>query len=291
MRILVCLIALLAISLQACWAVPELNFEVPDGEQAIAQASPEDILVDLDPASPIECVPALLLFRGALKSASVCIDEGDYTRTISKNCMLTAAEYFAAREILTGEDQQLTLSEKGTATAGEVYLDPYITQRCRSLSVPAGMTAIQSVPHLPRSIKVEGRYFLEAMSATVRLRANRIHVGPGAVVACKTGCGFSRLALDENKRLLVVDNSQPAADCGYQLKKIVRSLVKNSPDEELVPLAGQTKAIEARIHGQERMSCQPRHEEAPQEPILVHSKRVPRLAGAPSEGHNVEGVD
>lgn len=295
MKILVSLMALLILSAQAAIALPELDFQVPD-EQSASQSSPDDIVVDLDPSSPLECVPALLLFRGdALKFASVSIDEGEFTRTISRNCMLTAGEYFAAKEVLSSGEQKVVLSDRGTLVEGEVYLDPYISQRCRSLTVPAGLVAVQSLPNMPKAIKVAGTYVFESLSKSASLRANRLRLASGAVIACKNGVGFSKLVVDETKRFLVVDPAgselviasskcaspavahlQPSGDCAYQIKKVVRTLVKGENGEELVPSNGQSKAVEARINTQERMSCQQRREQRQVEEsddILVHSKK------------------
>lgn len=296
MKFLPGLLALLFLSVPASWAFPEVDL-VPDDEVA-SQSAPDDILVELDPVSPLECVPALLLFKGrALQAASVSITEGQYTRTVSKNCMLTAGEYFAAKELMATGEQRLALTENGTASSGELYIDPYIAQRCKSLTVPSGMTAVQSGSSMPRSIKVSGKYIFDSMGQQQRVRASRFRLAAGAVVAGKTDAGVAVLTLDDSKKFLVVDTTAVASKTGdevvalgssvspaclYQVKKVSRTLVKGAAGEELVPSAGQTKPVEATIHTQERMSCQPRKktDEDREQDVVVNPKdAVAKVAG------------
>ncbi len=78
--------------------------------------------------------------------SSVTINEGGQTKTLYAGSSVTAAEYVAAKQVLSGGAQKLVVDGNGRATGGEVQLDQIAATRsmmkANNLVVASGVTAI-----------------------------------------------------------------------------------------------------------------------------------------------------
>ena len=78
-------------------------------------------------------------------STSVSIKIGNETKTVSAGAQVTAAEYVAVKQVLSGGDQSLTVSKDGSASGGSVDLsaltDGSAVMKASALTVASGVTA------------------------------------------------------------------------------------------------------------------------------------------------------
>jgi len=83
------------------------------------------------------------LFGGV---SSIEINVGGETKTLSAGSQVTAAEYIAAKQVLAGAGQKVTIGGGGAATGGEVDLSAITSQgdvmRARDLTVPVNVTTL-----------------------------------------------------------------------------------------------------------------------------------------------------
>ncbi len=99
--------------------------------------------IDLDLSSSLKGITlGEKLFRNV---ESIEINTGGETRTLSAGSVVTPAEYVAAKQVLNGSGQKLTLSNDGTAIGGSLDLsavaDGNGTMRAAGLLVPTNVTA------------------------------------------------------------------------------------------------------------------------------------------------------
>jgi hypothetical protein len=98
--------------------------------------------LSLDLASP---APEVVLGGGLFKGAgSATITVGGASRTFSAGQKVTAAEFLAIKEVLSGASQTLTIDATGVATGGDFSFN-LVSSRTGLLVVPAGVTGIDNV--------------------------------------------------------------------------------------------------------------------------------------------------
>src|SRR5262249_29080399 len=79
------------------------------------------------------------LFRG---TKSVTVTVGGVEQTFQKGSLVTAAEYVAITQVLSGAPQSLTVDGQGTATGGTFTMNSVVSPRITGLVVPASVTAL-----------------------------------------------------------------------------------------------------------------------------------------------------
>lgn len=246
-------------------AALELDFAVPDSAPKKikpARRTADDVFVDLDLSSAREVVPATLAFEAEkFGKPSVTIAEGDNLRTISANCMLTAAEYFAARQLMQHTSQLIALRENGTAAGGTLVVDKYTAEHCRNMYVSRNLLVKQNQSDLvelviPGELHVAGTYDAGAGGL---IKAKRLKLYPGGSVVAS-----GNLVLEADKiESTLSDPAAPLASAPlapgsseYELKKIDTELIK--ADDEFIPSEGTEASVEIGVFHQSRESCQPR---------------------------------
>lgn len=269
-----------------CIALPDFDVDVSNEP---SQRAPKDaeIVVDLDMSCPRQVVPAELAFKAeSFKRPTITISEGEDVRTVSKNCMLTASEYFAARQLMQDE-QKLQLRANGTAMRGSVLLDKYTAEHCRNLYVPRQVVAIQDSTHVPTvdfagELHIAGTYEIIGTAAHPAVKAKRIKLYPGGIVATTSpqikGLTFASpkietalIARERDRPEQIVDIIYAKGKSGkknvdvisgdYKVQKVDVTLVK--ANDEFIPTEGSESALEVGLYRQERESCQPLQSDAP----------------------------
>jgi len=186
-------------------------------------------------------------------------------RTISQHCMLTAAEYFAARQLMQAGSQKLALRENGTAGGGSADLDKYTIEHCRNLYLPrhirlqhesgsAPKAAITGELHIAGTFQVNG-------NGETSVRAKRIRLYPAGVIEANHAA-LSLLAdkidgsltADEASARKVIDATKSGAASEYTLKRTDETLVKSN--DEFIPTEGTDDSVEVNLLLQQRESCQ-----------------------------------
>lgn len=254
-----------------CGALPEFDFQIPEAAPKAPKlvkqkTSADDLWVDLDMSCPREVVPAELAFQAErFNKPAVTIAEGENLRTVSKNCMLTAAEYFATRQKMQ-EEQKLELRENGTAAGGTVVLDKYTAEHCRNLYVPRHIVAVQDSTQIPSAdyvgeLHVAGAYDVRGNAAQSAIKAKRIKIYPGGWIGT-TSPQVKSVALKAAKietNLVApapIDSAQPPNSGDYELKPVETVMTKAL--DEFIPTEGTEASVEIGVYRQQRESCLPK---------------------------------
>lgn len=255
-----------------CAAIPDFDFEVPEAAPKKTKAvkrTADDVFVDLDLSSAREVVPATLAFEAEkFAKPTVTISEGENLRTVSKNCMLTAAEYFAARQLMKDATQKVALRENGTAAGGTVVVDKYTAEHCRNMYVPKHLVARQNLSDLaelviPGELHVAGVYDIAGGgtgNASDLIKAKRVKLYPGGSIVASADVVLKADRIEST----VGGEPQPRSDTAplppgsseYELKKVETELVK--ADDEFIPSEGTEASVEIGVFRQSRESCQPK---------------------------------
>jgi hypothetical protein len=247
----------------------DIDFTVPDSQpkKSAKHVSPTDVYVDLDLSSPREVVPAQLAFDAEnYAKPTVVVPEGENLRTVSKNCMLTASEYFALRQLMETGEQKMRLRDNGTASGGTFELDKFTADHCRNLYIPRHTTVIQNsavLPtlNIPGEVHIAGLYEIRGNVPSIKshLHAKRILLYPSGSIGSTSSDSISMKA-DKIETKVLADNishTPKAASTGaYELKKVETTLVK--ADDEFIPAEGTEVSVEVGVLHQERESCQPK---------------------------------
>ncbi len=273
-------------------AMPDIDFQVPDPRTEPAQAhAATDIFVDLDLSSGRECVPSAMAFEAEKwKQPTILLDEGDSVRTASKHCMFTAAEYFAARQVMNNKPQ-LELTIHGIAKSGSIIFDEYTAKHCRNMYVPKKVVLVQNATTHPAvniqgELHIGGAYMVTGKAQDCSIKAKRIKLNSDSSITISSP-HINRLSLiskevEVQARETPIRQESSAADStisdtvyskdkrgykhveavvnsNYVLKTTQTDLV-HSP-EEFIPVEGQDEAVEVGLYRQQRESCQLKRKE------------------------------
>jgi hypothetical protein len=100
--------------------------------------------IDLDLTSQVRNITLGEKLFG--NTASIQIQVGGETKTLSAGSQVTAAEYVAAKQVLAGLSQKVTIDGAGSATGGEVDLSSITARgdvmKASSLTVPVNVTTL-----------------------------------------------------------------------------------------------------------------------------------------------------
>jgi hypothetical protein len=240
----------------------DIDFVVPDAtpkKLKPAKHAVDDVFVDLDLSSAREVIPASLAFEAEkFAKPTAVVPEGDNLRTVSKNCMLTASEYFSLRQIMH-DQPELQLREDGTASGGKVVIDKYTAEHCRNLYVPRRVVAVQDcdvlpVLSIPGELHIAGAYDILGAAASAGLHAKLVKLYPGASISSPANVTLS--ITQKSGRSL--SRRSPDSD-EYVLTKSDTTLVR--ADDEFIPSEGTEASIEIGVLHQQRESCQPKSAE------------------------------
>jgi hypothetical protein len=274
-------VSIVMLAISPCGAMPEIDFEVPEKQPAIVKHDPDDVVVDLDMSCPRECVPANMAFQAEKYSRpTIRIAEGDDVRSVSKNCMLTASEYFAARQIMRDE-QKLELTSVGTASKGTVYLDKYTAEHCRNLYVPRRVLAIQDAAVVPDvvlagELHIAGTYQVQGVAARSMVKAKRIKLCLDGCIASSGDVKVLSVLAPKIETSLIAEvsgsagkytrdtiyskdkagkrNIEAISNRDYEVQKVETTLLK--ANDEFIPAEGTENAVEIGLIRQQRESCQ-----------------------------------
>jgi hypothetical protein len=77
-----------------------------------------------------------------LKGITLTIDVGGVSETVTSQTALTPAEYLAAMQVRSGNQQSLIIDAHGSASGGSVVINPRLSQAISNLTIPQGVTVI-----------------------------------------------------------------------------------------------------------------------------------------------------
>lgn len=217
---------LLAFIVNLCLVLPGGAVELDISDFQEAEKPPAEV-VDLNLASSLECVPASLLLKG--KTKSLLITEGKSQKVVTRCSMLTAAEYFSARELLEGRAQTLKLCGGGTAIGGRFILDGKLLSICRGLLVPSNVEVIQDVSQLPRvelegELKVNGRYVIVgAKPGHAYVKARWIKLQPGSYFGACSDSAPLRIQVAAVEELQLSGEIESSSELDLKARRIART--------------------------------------------------------------------
>lgn len=275
----------------ASFAMPDIDFQVPESCASRKQPS-EDVVVDIDLSSGKECIPASLAFDAErYKKKLVSVTEGENVRFISRNCMLTAGEYFAAKCNMEGKAPTFDLTSQGTISSGIVTLDKFTVDHCRNLYLPRHLTIKHDVSLIPvlkleGSLKIDGTYLLVGKAKTCSIIAKQVQVATCGFLGspqgqepievrmeAPEGVDLAHLPAEKLAENAVHSDASPKSekiiysrdakggredlgivDGDYKVQTVQRVMFKTTP--QLIPVDGENLApVEGGVEEQSRESC------------------------------------
>ncbi len=155
--------------------------------------------MDLDLASTQASVAVTQAMLGTAQQAEINV--GNLTRQVGVGDMLTASEFVALAQVMTGKSQSLMLSDLGHAVGGTFSLADLNTSKFSSLVVPQGVTAVlegRSNLHVSDTLSAQGTLLGMGNNALnmVNVRAGNVLVD-GAMMTAPGGVNMSVFALQD----------------------------------------------------------------------------------------------
>lgn len=155
--------------------------------------------MDLDLASTQASVAVTQAMLGSASQAEINV--GNLTRQVAVGDMLTASEFVALAQVMTGKSQSLLLSDLGHAVGGNFSLADLNTSKFSSLSVPQGVTAVlegRSSLHVSDTLSAQGTLLGMGNNAmnSVNIRAGNVLVD-GALATAQGAVNMSVFAMED----------------------------------------------------------------------------------------------
>jgi hypothetical protein len=216
----------LALILNLCLVIPCRAMELDIPDLPTPEKPPAEI-IDLNLASSLECVPASILLKG---KKSILLNEGKSQKVVTRRSMLTAAEYFSAKELIDGRAQTLTLCGGGTAIGGRFVLDDKLMSICRGLLVPSNVEVIQDISQLPKvdlegELKINGRYVIVgAKPGDAYIKARWIKLQPGSYFGACLESAPLRIHVSADEELQISGQIESSSELDLRARRIARNL-------------------------------------------------------------------
>jgi hypothetical protein len=124
--------------------------------------------INLDLSSTQAALSAGSFLKGA--DASVIIDVGGKTLTVTAKSQLTPAEYLTAMAVAAGQSQSLVLDARGSAVGGSLVVNQRLGQAISSVVIPQGVTvtdySLSGAVKVTGNVTDSGNFFLAGNGTT-----------------------------------------------------------------------------------------------------------------------------